>query len=277
VSAVAAPHRIKGPTALGTDRRRFVRLTWTLAVTQFRLKFYGSVLGYLWQLMRPLLLFGVLYVVFTQFVKFSQDVQFYPVALLLGIVLYTFVSEVIGGCVTSLVDREALLRKVEFPRMAVPCAVVVTALMNLGLNLIAVVIFAALGGVRLHTTLWQVPFALGLLVAFAFGIGLLAAALYTRYRDIQPISDVLLQMLFYGSPIFYTLELVPEEFREWIMLNPFAVVIQAMRHAAIDPTIDGAFGVGGWQPYAAVAVAAGLLALGFLVFRRRAPYVVEEL
>ena len=277
MSAVRAGRRMTGPSALGSDPARFARLTWTLAVTQFRLKFYGSVLGYLWQLVRPLLLFGVLYVVFTQFVRLGEGVQFYPVVLLTGIVLFTFVNEAVSSSVPALVEREALLRKVEFPRMAVPCAVVLTAVMNLALNLVAVVVFAALSGVRLHATLWQVPFALALLVALVLALGLLSSALYVRYRDVQPIADVVLQVLFYASPVIYTIELVPEELREWVLLNPFAVVIQAVRHAAVDPTVDGAFGFAAWQPYAAVAVVAGLLALGLAVFRRRAPYVAEEL
>ena len=273
----AGPQALSGPTAVGSDPRRFWRLTWTLAVTQFRLKFYGSVLGYLWQLMRPLLLFGVLYVVFTQFVRLGSRVEAYPVVLLTGIVLYTFVAEAVSGCVSALVDREPLLRKVDFPRMAVPCSVVLTAAMNLALNLVAVVVFAVASGVGLHTTLWQVPLILGLLVAFALGLGLLASALYVRYRDVAPISDVLLQVLFYGSPIIYTIEMIPAGVRDWVFLNPFAVVNQAMRHAAIDPSADGAFGFSQWQAFAAVGLVAALLAVGFLVFRRRAPWVAEEL
>ncbi len=276
VPAGARP--VTGPSALGHDPRRFARLTWTLAVTQFRLKFYGSVLGYLWQLVRPLLLFGVLYVVFTQFLRLGADVRFFPVVLLTGIVLYSFVNEAVSGCVGSLVEREPLLRKVEFPRMAIPCAVVLTALMNLALNLLAVVVFAVITGVPLAATLWQVPLVLALLVVFALGIGLLVSALFVRYRDVSPITDVFLQLLFYGSPIIYTLELVEERIdSDWLLLNPFAVVLQAMRHAAIDPRADGAFGFDAWQPYAGLAIAAALLALGFAVFRRQAPYVAEEL
>ncbi len=278
MSAVPLGRRVTGPSALGDDPRRFARLTWTLAVTQFRLKFYGSVLGYLWQLVRPLLLFGVLYVVFTQFLRLGAEVRFFPVVLLTGIVLYSFVNEAVSGCVGALVEREPLLRKVEFPRMAIPCAVVLTALMNLGLNLLAVVVFAIITGVPLAATLWQVPLVLALLVAFALGIGLLVSALFVRYRDVSPITDVFLQLLFYGSPIIYTLELVEERIDpDWLLLNPFAVVLQAMRHAAIDPRADGAFGFDAWQPYAGLAIAAALLALGFVVFRRQAPYVAEEL
>ena len=130
------------PAALWTSRA-------TLAVTDFKLRFFGSVLGYLWQLMRPLLLFGVLYVVFTRVVRLGSGVEYYPVALLLGIVLYTFLERGdLVGAVSSLVDRESLVRKIEFPRLAVPMASVLTALFNLGLNLIVVFVFLVRGGRR---------------------------------------------------------------------------------------------------------------------------------
>src|SRR5690606_18593325 len=135
---------------VGSDPRRFWHLTRALAVTEFKLRFFGSVLGYAWQVMRPLMLFGVLYVLFTQIVKLGGDVPRYGVALLLGLVLYTFVSEATGTAVTSIVDRENLVRKIEFPRLAVPLSVVLTALFNLMLNLgvVAIFLLASGGSVR---------------------------------------------------------------------------------------------------------------------------------
>jgi len=280
VSAAVATtgRRVAGPTALGDDPKRFWRLTWTLAVTTFKLRFYGSALGYLWQLMRPLMLFGVLFVVFTEFAKIGDDVKFYGALLLTGIVLFTFLAQATSEGVTSLVEREALIRKVEFPRMAIPCAVVLTAVFNLGLNLVAVVIFSAAVGVDLHASLVQVPLLLGILVVLALGIALLTSALYVRYRDVQPIWEVLLQMLFYATPVLYPLDIMPERYQGWVLLNPFAVVIQQVRHAAIDPAVPGAAAVAGWpRVIVSIALACVILVVGFLVFRRRAPYVAEEL
>ena len=159
MSATASPERvgrrrpepelqvIGGPSALGGDTRRFVHLATTLAVTEFKLRFFGSALGYLWQLMRPLLLFGVLYVVFTEFVKVGQGRRVLSRRAADGIVLFTFFPEGTGGAVGSVVDREALVRKIQFPRMAIPVSVVLTASFNLGLNLLVVLIFALASGV----------------------------------------------------------------------------------------------------------------------------------
>jgi ABC-2 type transport system permease protein len=273
---------IKGPSALGSDRTRFWRLTWTLAVTTFKLRFYGSALGYLWQLMRPLLLFGVLFVVFSVFVRLGEQISFYPAVLLTGIVLFNFLAQAGSEGVSSVVERESLIRKVEFPRMAIPCAVVLTAVFNLGLNLVVVVIFCAIAGVDLHATLWQVPFVLAVFVAMMLGVVLLTSSLYVRYRDVNPIWDVVQQVAFYATPVLYPIEVVRERSEaaaEWLLtLNPFAVVVQQIRHAAIDPSAPSPVEIAGWPRVGiSLAIAVGILVLGFWVFRRRAPGIAEEL
>src|SRR4051812_15143911 len=200
-------NRIKGPSALGSDRRRFWHLTWTLAVTDWKLRFFGSALGYLWSVFRPLLLFGVLYGVFTAF--FTLDiVPFYPEALLLGIVLFSFFNEATKGCVNALVAREPLVRKIEFPRAAVPLSVVLGASFNLALNLLPVFVFLLIDGGQVRWTWLELIPLIALLAVFTTGVGMLLSALFVRYRDIEPIWDVVLQVMFYATPIFYPIELV---------------------------------------------------------------------
>jgi ABC-2 type transport system permease protein len=275
--------QIKGPSALGTDPRRFWHLTRALAVTEFKLRFFGSVLGYAWQVMRPLLLFGVLYVLFTQVIDVGNDTPLYGVALLLGLVLYTFFSEATGAAVSSVVDRENLVRKIEFPRLAVPLSVVLTALFNLALNLCVVVVFLlASGGSVRWSWLELIPLVV-LLGILAAGIAMLLSALYVRARDIKPIWDVVLQVLFYGTPIFYTIETVQQSAPTWVakalMLNPFAAIVQQARHAVVDPeyvTASSAIGPA-WRLIVPLAIVFGVFALGYAVFRRAAPRLAEDL
>src|SRR3954454_23365617 len=141
---------ISGQGALTGDSRRFFTLTWTLSVLDFRMKFFGSVLGYLWQLMKPLLLFGVMLFVFTKAVRLGHGVTEYPVVLLSGIVMFTFFAESTAAAVSSVVDREALVRKIHFPRLVIPISVVLTAYFNLVLNFAAVVIFMLARGVEIR-------------------------------------------------------------------------------------------------------------------------------
>lgn len=272
---------VRGPSALGQDRSRFLSLIRTLTITEFKLKFYGSVLGYLWQLLRPLMLFGILYVVFTQFVKFGEGVNHYPVVLLLGVVLYTYVAESVSNSVESVVGREPLVRKVDFPRLVIPMSVVGTATLNFGLNLIVVFVFAIANGVDIQWRWLELPLLVGATAVFACGIAALVSALFVRYRDVKPISEVLLQVLFYATPIFYPLELVADKTIQKLILilNPFAVIVQQARHAVIDPSADSVHTVLGswWLVLIPFALGAGLVALGFWYFNREAPRIAEDL
>jgi ABC-2 type transport system permease protein len=272
---------VKGPSALGSDPQRFWNLTRTLAVTDFKLRFFGSALGYVWQLMRPLMLFAILYVLFTQ-VLAIDDAPYYPEALLLGLVFYMFVSDATRNSVGALVTREALIRKIEFPRLAVPLSVVLHAMFNLGLNLLPVFVLLFVDGGAVRWQWLELPILIVLLVMLATGLAMLLSALYVRYRDVEPIWDLALSLLFYGTPIFYTVNLVAEKApgaEAWLMLNPFAAILQQARYAIFGPGHPSAAAVIGSEArlLAPIAVAVGLLALGWIVFSRRAPTIAEEL
>jgi ABC-2 type transport system permease protein len=272
---------IAGPSALGGDARRFVHLAVTLAVNQFKLRFFGSVLGYLWQLMRPLLLFGVLYLVFTQFVRVGSAVPFYPVVLLTNIVLFTFFAEATSTAVGSVVDREALVRKIQFPRLAIPVSVVLTAAFNMSLNVLVVLVFALISGVAPSVSWLQlVPLVL-VLATLTTGAAVLLSALYVRFRDMRPIWDVATQLLFYATPVIYTIDALPQvaRFQHVLMLNPLAAILEQVRHAVIDPDAPTAAAAAGGAarlliPLAIVVLVAGL---GFWYFDREAPRIAEDL
>jgi ABC-2 type transport system permease protein len=282
-----AGRQIKGPSALGSDPGRLWHLTWTLARTEFKLAFFGSTLGYLWQLMRPLLLFGVIYAVISSVIKAFADAPYYAVALLLGIVLFNFYSEATGGAVTSLVLRENLVRKIEFPRLAVPLSTDLTALMNLSLNLIPVFIFLLAAGGSVRASWLELPLLLLMLAAFTSGLGMLLSVGYVRYRDVRPIWEVVLQMTFYASPIFYpitalgTVDIlgVPVNLKHVVMANPFVAVLEQARHALIDPRYPSAASAigGGAMILIPVLIAVAVIVVGFVVFDRAAPRVAEQL
>jgi len=271
---------IPGPSALGGSPRRFVYLALTLAVTEFKLRFFGSALGYLWQLVRPLMLFGVLYLVFTQFVKVGGRVPFYPVVLLGNIVLFTFFQEGTGA-VGSVVDRESLVRKIHFPRMAIPVSVVLTAGFNLLLNLCVVMIFALASGVHPRWSWLQAPVLVALLAVLVLGLAMLLSALYVRYRDIKPIWEVVLQALFYATPVIYAVEAlgVSDRIRELIMMNPIAAILEQFRHAVIDPGAPTAAEAAGGTLHLLVplGVLVAAFVVGYRVFDRAAPRIAEEL
>lgn len=268
-----------GPFAVGNDLRRFWNLTYTLAITDFKLRFFGSALGYLWSLMRPLLLFGVLYVVFTTVVKVGSGVRFYPAYLITAIVLWTYFAEATSASVTALTNRESLLRKMRFPRLVVPLSVALTTFFNLAANLVAVLVFALAVGVRPHLSWLEMPALIVLLVILVTGIAMLLSALYVRYRDVQPIWDVLLQALFYGSPVIYVVTLATGTLRTILMCNPMGAILTQMRHAFIDPLAPSAATAAGGYAVLLVplAIVLGVFALGLFVFNRELPRFAENL
>ncbi|MFI5003708.1 MAG: ABC transporter permease [Solirubrobacterales bacterium] len=282
-----ASHGVHGPSALGGDLRRFWSLTFTLARTEFKLRFYGSVLGYVWTLMRPLLLFGVLWVFFTKVGHVNDGTkpgeQFYGAQLLGSIVLFTFFAEATTGAVRSVVDRENLVRKIHFPRMVIPISVVLLALFNLGLNLIVVAIFAVSAGVQPMLSWLELPLIVGALIAFAAGMAMLLSALFVHFRDIQPIWEVVSQILFYASPVIISIQTVISKVSTTLlhvyMLNPLAVIFQQFRHAMITHATPSAGQVlGSWSAlFGALAIVVAIFVVGFAVFNRAAARIAENL
>lgn len=268
-----------GPSAFSADWRRLSSLSWLLARTKFRIAYFNSVLGPLWSVMRPLMLFAVLYVVFTQIVDFGADIPNYPVLLLLNMVLFSFFTEATGQAVGSLVENEGLVRKMHFPRAAIPFSTVLTSCLNLGVNLVVVFAFVLAYGVDPTWTWLLLPFILAPLILFATGVGMLLSALYVRYRDISPIWSVASTMLFYGTPVLYVVDTAPEQFQRYLLFNPIAALLEQARHWIVDPSAPGTFeAIGGW-PWIAVPILIWIaaIALGLRVFTREAPWIAERL
>jgi ABC-2 type transport system permease protein len=277
--STAAHTRRQRPSVIGSDARRFANLTWTLAATDFKLRFYGSMLGYLWTLARPFLFFGVIYFVFTEIVGLDRSVKNYGVYILFALVLFNFFGEATGGCVNCLVVRENLLRKMRFPRLVIPLAVVLTALMNLAMTLIAVVIFAIASGVYPSARWLELPLLIGTLSVLATGVGLLLSSLFVRFRDVQPIWEVVSQMLFYASPVLYVTTLVPEKYQHAYLISPVAATLTQMRHAIVDPSAPSAAAAIGGADRLLIpaALVLGIFCLGVFVFGREAPKIAENL
>jgi ABC-2 type transport system permease protein len=272
-----ATGQVKRPSALGDDARRFGALTWTLAATDFKLRFFGSSLGYAWSLARPLLVFSVLYLVFTHVFKFGSGVKNYPAYLLMGLMLWNYFTESTGSAVMSLTGRENLLRVIRFPRLVVPFSVALTSLFNLGLNLVAVMVLILIYGIEPRWSWLEFPILLLFLVTFTTGIGMLLSALYVRFRDVAPIWEVFSTVMFYGTPVLYVITSMPAVAQPYEAGNPVALVMTQIRHAMLDPGAPSALDVWGWHVIFGVLLTAVVFALGAWVFHREAPRIAEHL
>lgn len=209
-----------------------------LVVTDFKLRYQGSVLGYLWSLLKPLLLFAILYVVFVKFLKIGSDIEHFPVYLLLGIVMWSFFTEATSQGMKAIVERGDLIRKINFPKYIIVISGTISALINLVLNLLVVFVFVLINGVDLRYSLLLLPLNILELYAFSLAIAFLLAAMFVKYRDISHLWDVFLQGAFYATPILYPISMVitQSEFAAKILLlNPVAQIIQDARFNAITP------------------------------------------
>ena len=278
-----AGREVTGPTSMGTDPKRFWHLAWTLATTEFKLRFFGSVLGYFWQLMRPLLLFAVLYAVFVGILNTGGDQPMFGVALLLGIVVFQFFADSTISSIRSLINRENLVRKIDFPRAAIPVSCVLQAIFNFGLNLIPVFIFLFAAGGSVSARWLELPLVLAMLIVFVTGLSLLLSALFVNFRDVEPIWEVVAQALFYGTPILYPLSIVIEKVSltaaQIMLANPLAAAIQQLRHAIVDLSYQSPGQIFGSTAGDLIPVGISLLTfiIGALYFRRMAPLVAERL
>ena len=271
---------VQGPSAYGGGARRFFSLLWLIAVTDFKLTFLGTVLGYIWSLLRPLMLFAVLYVVFTKVFRFGGEVPHYPVFLLMNLMLFNFFLEATDRSVDSVLKQETIVRKMQFPRMVIPLSVVLTSTFNLSLNLIVVFGFVVASGVEPRFTWLLFPLIVVGFVALAAAVSMILSALYPRYRDVKQIWAVAGTIFFYGSPVLYPASFVFDAgYQFQLLLNPIAPLLEQANIWVINPdalsVVDAAGSIWGWLGPGFVF--AGLVAFGFWIFNHEAPLVAEEL
>jgi ABC-2 type transport system permease protein len=282
VEPVGPLREVRGPSALGGGGRRFADLLWLISVTEFKRTYFGTVLGYLWSLIRPLMLFGVLLFVFTKVFKIgSQQVEHYPVMLLLGIVLFTFFQESSTNAVTSVVNQEGVVRKTQFPRLVIPLATVLTGAFNFCLNLVVVLVFVLAFGVEPTWTWLLFPIAVAALVVFTAATSMALSVLYVRFRDVAIIWTVVAQVLFYATPILYPVTAFENaRYEHLLMINPLAVIFEQVRVWILAepqaPTAVEAAG-GALHLLPALGIYIGVCVFAVWIFRREAPRIAEDL
>jgi ABC-2 type transport system permease protein len=266
---------VRGPSALGGGARRSMELLWLIAVTEFKRTYFGTVLGYLWSLCRPLLLFAVLLVVFTHVLRLGDSVPHYPVFLLLNIVLFGFFQEATNTAVGSVLAQEAVVRKTQFPRLVIPLAVVLTSVFNLVLNLVVVLVFVLGFGISPTWTWLLFPLILLALFVLTIAVAMILSALYPRFRDLAIIWAVFSTALLYASPVLYPIQRAGGTLQHLLAFNPLAPLFELTRRWLIQPGAPVQTGVLDIAVPAAIFL--GVCVLAVWVFIREAPRIAEAL
>jgi ABC-2 type transport system permease protein len=262
------------------NRRNRVLLK-ELSKTDFKLRYQGSVLGYLWAVLRPMLLFLILYVVFSKILRFGADIPHYPVYLLCGTIFWSFFTECTNMGIQAIVMRGDLIRKLSFPKWIITISTTSTAVINLLINICVLIVFALINGVTPTWTWLLVPIFVVELYVLALGIAFLLGSINVKYRDIASIWEVLIQALFYCAPIIYPVTMVAQHSAvaaRIVLLNPIAQVIQDVRYSLITDTTITTWNYEGpwWLKIIPVVIVIIVAVSGALYFHKKCKYFAEE-
>jgi ABC-2 type transport system permease protein len=249
-----------------------------MVITDFKLRYQGSLLGYLWTLLRPLAIFTILYIVFVSFLKIGAGIPYYPVYLLLGIVVWGFFVDTTSQGLASLVARGDLLRKINFPRYVVVLSIGGAVLISFGLNMLVIVFFMVLLRVPVRPVILWLPLLFLELVTLSVALAFILSALFVRFRDLNYIWEVLMQAAFYATPILYPLTMVPTPWARLLILNPVAQLLQDARFVMVTPeteTMTQLYGTP-WARLIPVGITVVLAVVSVMYFKRQARYFAEE-
>jgi len=241
-----------------------------LAVNDFKLKYNNSILGYFWSLLKPMALFGILYLVFSVFLRLGGGMANYQFYLLIGIIFWMFFYELTVLSMQSIVSKANLVQKIYVPKITIIIATSLTSLMTFLLNLGVIFIFMLIFGLEFQFSLWLLPIYLLELYFFSFGLALILATLYVWFRDLAHIWEILLQIMFYATPIIYPLSVVPLKYQKIAFFNPIAQIIQDIREIFLGGQVISPFW---WLAPTATAL---LLIIGLYVFTKKSKYFAEE-
>jgi ABC-2 type transport system permease protein len=261
------------------DRYRYsIILLKQLIKTDFKLRYQGSFLGYLWSLLRPLALFAILYFIFVEFLKFGGDIPHFPVYLLLGIVLWNYFIEVTTGSIAAIVGRGDLMRKINFPKYVIVLAGSFSALINLAINFAVIAVFMFFNHVDIRMAVLVLPIIVLELFVFALALAFFLSTAFVRFRDVSYIWEVLMQGAFYATPILYALSEIPVKAAKILMLNPMAQIIQDARFVLITPQTVRINDLYGSQIIRIVPIGIVIVCAVWatLYFRKQSKYFAED-
>jgi len=251
-----------------------------LVKTDFKLRYEGSALGIVWSVLRPLMLFGVMYVVFVHFLKFGAGVPFFAVSLLLAIVLWSFFQETTSQGMRIIVDRGNILRKVNIPKYVLVVSASMSALINLGINLVVVSVFALLSGVEFTPAAFLIIPIIIELYIFALAVAMALSALYVKFRDIGHIWDVVMQAGYFATPIIYPLSMIiamSPMAAKVILMSPMAQMIQDARSVLVYNQTETVWNTFTFVPYMFIPIAIVVIItiIAVIYFRRASKYFTE--
>ena len=273
---------ITGPSAFGGETRRLFDLLWLVTVSEFRSQYANTALGFLWTILRPLVFFGVIFLVLRGLLRFGANIEDYGQILVLSLILYTYFLETTTRAVRSVASKEGMVRKMQFPRIIIPLSVSLSSLITLGLNLLAILPLMMAFGLSPQPGWLGFPLLILLLVVLTTATAMLLSVLFVRHEDTAQVWGLISRVLLYATPILFPIETfgrISEVVQGIVAASPLAAIIEQARVWVIDPDAPNGASEVGWIVGLAVPIALGvaICIYGFWLFKREAPKVAEAL
>ncbi len=242
--------------------------------TIFKMRYKGSILGFLWVLLKPFFMFVILFVVFSSVSGQVGNLtsRQYAVYLLSGLVVYTFFQEGITWGLNSIMERAGLIVKINFKREIVVISALTMALINFGINLLIIGVIGTVLGVQFSLLSIAYILLIGLVMFLGmYGIAFFMSIWMVYVRDLAHIMELVLQLMFYASAVFFPIELIPEQYQFIVRYNPIALYIQAVREALINNNIMNTKFV-----FLSLIIAILLIIIGNRYFKKKILKVAEH-
>lgn len=273
---------ITGPSAYGGDPRRFWDLLWLITINEFRSQYANTALGFLWTIIRPLIFFGVIFLILRGLLRFGADIEDYGQILVLGLILFTYFLETTTRAVRSVASKEGMVRKMQFPRIVIPLSVSLSSAMTLILNLVAVFPLLLAFGLRPQLGWLGFPLLILLLILFTTAVAMLLSVLFVRSEDTAQVWGLISRVLLYATPILFPIETfsrVGKGITAIVASSPLAAIVEQARVWVVDPDAPNGVTEVGWLFGLVVPVALGaaICVYGVWLFERDAPKVAEAL
>jgi ABC-type polysaccharide/polyol phosphate export permease len=256
------------------SHENYKELIWMLAKTDFKLRYQGSILGYLWALLKPLLTFAILNFVFSSmFNPRGTGVSTYSLQLLVSLMMFYFFSEGTSAGMNSLLSKSQLVTKIYVPRWTIILASTINASLIFVMNLLVIILFFAMNGFlpSFAAIFLFILFSICIYIV-VLSFALITAPLYVKFRDLSMIWEVLLMIILYASPIIYPLTILPAEYHQLILLNPIAFIVHFTKEALINNHFASLF-----QYAIFFSIVAGAFVLSIFSYRKFTPRVAEEI
>jgi len=245
-------------------------MIFSLVRKDLRTRYKGSVLGFLWTFLNPLLQLVVYTIVFSTIMRINVD-KFY-IYLFVALVPWIFFTSSIQGGATSILSGADLIKKIYFPRLVLPIAVTSAAFMNMVFSMLIVFVALIISGIGISWHVVFLPVIMVLEYCFALGMAMIFSALNVYFRDLEHILGIITMAWFYLTPIVYTIDMVPQQYLGLFYLNPMTSMVQAYRDILYYHQVPQFATLGSIAIFSVVFIVAG-----YVLFQKLQKHFVEEL